>query len=280
MTVEIRTIRDDDVEAVRRILDGAYGPNPERVNRIRRYRAIGADTWLLAVDGGEAVGMAGAVDYGAFAYVGMVGVLPAAQRRGIGERMMRVLMEVLERRRCPTLLLDASEVGEPLYRKLGFEVDDTVVLYAREVALADTARGDVRPMRDGNLEAVVALDREVGRADRRALLANLLAEFPDRAFVACGPDGALRGFVFGQTLTIGPWIAEDDRAAAPLLDAALGLAYTSGVSVAAPGSNAAAAALLEAAGFARGRVLSHMRLGPPVPRDRRRIFGQASLAAG
>ena len=56
--------------------------------------------------------------------IGMVLVDPAAQRAGIG----RALMDALLRRiAAPAILLNATEVGAPLYRNLGFIGTATIV---------------------------------------------------------------------------------------------------------------------------------------------------------
>ena len=275
--MRIRAIEEGDREAVGRVLDGAYGPGLGLVDRLWRYRSIDGRTWLAAEAEGEVAGVAGALDYGALAYVGLVGVAPRAQRRGIAQALMERLLELLEGRGRGTVLLDASDAGAPLYRRLGFVEDDRVRLF---VAAAPRPSPDrARPMREGDLGGVAELDRRVGGADRGPLLRSYFDDFAARAFVVEGGEG-IEGFAFAQRRGEGPWVAEGDDAAAAVLDAALGCAFDGPVTIAVPGANAPAARLLEARGFAVTRSLAHMRLGPPADRDRTRIYGQASLAAG
>lgn len=281
MTSEIREIRDDDLPAVTRILDEAYGPSPGRAARVRRYRALGADSWLLALRDGAPAGVAGMIDYdGAYAYVGLVGVLPSEQRRGIAGALMDAVLALAEARGVATLLLDASDAGEPLYRKLGFVVEDTVRLFVKNPHARFAPPRAARPMAREDLAAVAALDRVSTGADRSRLLGIYLDEAPDRAFVVPGPEGAARAYAFAQRFAVGPWAATDPTAADAALVAALACDFPDGLTIASPSANATVAALLGPRGFAHARSLAHMRLGPPVARRRDLVYGQASLAAG
>ena len=73
-------------------------------------------------------GVSGAVVFGPFAYIGLVGVAPELHRRGIASALMRELLGWLERRECPVALLDASDDGAQLYPRLGFVTDDRVTI--------------------------------------------------------------------------------------------------------------------------------------------------------
>ncbi len=280
MAIEMREIEDDDFGWVLKILDGAYGPKPGRVARVRRYRSLDRATWLLALWDGEPAGMAGAIDFGEFAYVGLVGVLPEMQRRGIALAMMERLLAMLDARGRRTSLLDASDAGAPLYRRMGFVDDDTVRIFSGAVRGDTAPSSGARAMARADLAAVADLDRRIGGADRSGLLAAYFDEFEGRAFVVEGADGAIDGFAFAQSEVVGPWVAETDAAAGAALGAVLSCAFDGEVSVSVPGQNASAATMLERRGIVFGRSLAHMRLGPPVARRRDRIYGQASLAAG
>jgi GNAT superfamily N-acetyltransferase len=278
MAVEFREILDDELEVARRILDAAYGPSLARAGRLRRYRSLDPTTWLLALDDGEPVGLGGAIDYGTFAYIGLVGVLQDIQRRGIGRAIMARLLALIDARGGRTSLLDATDAGAALYRTMGFVDDDTVRLFHGEARGKPTAMA--RAMLRVDLAAVADLDRRVGVADRTALLSAYFDEYEGRAFVVEGDGGGIAGFAFAQASVVGPWVAERDDAAEATLDAALSCEFNGPLMIVVPGQNTTAASMLERRGFAFTRQLVHMRLGEPVPRRRDRIYGQASMAAG
>jgi hypothetical protein len=77
----IRTLIEADLEATDLVLQAAYRGIESRVALIRRFLALDPESWRVAVDGTTIVGCVGAVDYGRFAYVGMMAVHPEAQSR-------------------------------------------------------------------------------------------------------------------------------------------------------------------------------------------------------
>lgn len=124
------------------------GPSTASLGRLRRYRSLDPTTWLLALDDGEPVGLGGAIDYGTFAYIGLVGVLQDIQRRGIGHAIMARLLALIDARGGRTSLLDAMDTGAALYRKMGFVDDDTVRLFHGEARGIPTAMARARtPLR-------------------------------------------------------------------------------------------------------------------------------------
>src|SRR5512144_255210 len=127
--ISIRVLTEADLDIADAIMIPAYGVPRSRKRDLRRYLALQPDGWLLALLDGEPAGMGGAIDYGPFAYIGLMAVLPALQRRGIASAIMDRLLAWVAARGCPTALLDASPAGERLYEKLGFVDDDTVVQY-------------------------------------------------------------------------------------------------------------------------------------------------------
>src|SRR5262245_3409659 len=116
--ITIRILSGEDVDIADAIMIPAYGVPRSRKRDLRRYLALQPDGWLLALLDGEPAGMGGAIDYGPFAYIGLMAVLPALQRRGIASAIMEQLLAWIAARGCPTVLLDASPAGERLYEKL------------------------------------------------------------------------------------------------------------------------------------------------------------------
>jgi GNAT superfamily N-acetyltransferase len=127
--ITIRNLGMVDVPTANNILVAAFA-SPRTFDRdLYRYLTFQPDGWFLALDDGKPVGTAGAVDYGPFAYIGLVSVLPDAQRKGIGVALMEHLLTWLDSRGCPMVILDASEAGARMYTRLGFvETDQTLVL--------------------------------------------------------------------------------------------------------------------------------------------------------
>lgn len=283
MSLTIRILTDDDLEVATAITRAAYRTPRSRTSELARNIALQPDGWFLATLDGKAVGMGGALDYGPFAYVGTVGVLPEAQRRGVATAIMKTLLTWLADRGCPTVLLDASEDGAPLYARLGFVEDDKTLLFQPGDAtpvLSDRPTTLISSAAPDNLAEMIAFDTPIFGAVRGSVLASFQTSLPERVFVARDDDGTLSGYLYAQHEAVGPWVCRDDRAAEDLLSMALRLPFNAGPTVIVGAANERASGLLVSHGFRLQRTLSHMRLGPPVARHRDVIFGQASFAIG
>lgn len=276
----IRLFTEDDQTVAQGILRAAYADHPINPYSLGRLRTLQPDGLLLAELDGTPAGLVGAVDYGPFAYVGMMAVHPGYQRRGVGQALVERLLAWLEQRGCPMAVLDASDAGEPLYRRLGFVTDDKTYLFVND----DCARRPllperVRPIQAADLPGLAALDVPLFGAARPAALELIWREQPGRGFLAEGPDGQPEGFLIAQEQLLGPWVARTPAAAEALLAAALTLPFEGSPRVQLSTTNSDATRILLRAGFSPLFGLCHMRYGG-APRDRSRIYGQTSFSLG
>ena len=90
--IAIRVLTEVDLDAADAIMIPAYGVPRSRKRDLRRYLALQPDGWLLAQLDGQPAGLGGAIDYGPFAYIGLMAVLPSLQRRGIASAIMDRLL--------------------------------------------------------------------------------------------------------------------------------------------------------------------------------------------
>jgi len=281
MTIAIRTLTPDDIDVADTILMPAYGLPRSRKRELRRYLALQPDGWLLALLDGAPAGLGGATDYGPFAYIGLMAVHPSAQRRGIASALMRELLSWIEARGCPAALLDASPAGVPLYEKLEFTDQDKALQFVQDDCALRPRRSErVGPLHMEELAELGTFDAPIFGANRAAVLAAFLADYPDRAFVARDDSGAIGGFLFAQPQMLGPWVARNPGDAEALLAAALALDFEEPPRVIAPGANGHATNLLMRYGFSPQRALRHMRRGSPVAARRDLVYGQSSFAIG
>jgi ribosomal protein S18 acetylase RimI-like enzyme len=281
MAIELHTLTSATLDAADAVLVAAYGGTSRRA-RLANYLRLQPGGWVLAEFDGAVAGVAGATNYGPFAYIGLVGVSPAYQRRGVALAMMHYLLGWLAANGNPPVMLDASPAGAPLYEKLGFADDDHTVSFVRDKpAPLPPHAPAVRRLAPEDLPAVAAFDAPIFGADRSAVLKLLLNEIPQRAFVLHDPGGAVSGYLFAQDDKLGPWAAATPTAAEALLGAALTLDYAAGPYVLATSSNTQAAALLRRYGFSATRALRHMRLGGEQPPGQLAcMYGRASFAIG
>ncbi len=281
--VTIRNVTEGDLASVNEIVMAAFRTTESRMPDLRRLWELPPAAWLLAVVQGAPVGTVAAVDYGRFAYVGDMVVRPEMQRQGIGMMLMTRLLAQLDARGTPAVLLDASQEGAPMYRKLDFsEVDRALIFEQSEVATPAFMPTNVHRMRASDLAVISAWDAPRFGANRARVLAQMLAAFPERAFVVEGEERVPTGYLFAQLRRVGPWVAERPQDAEALLEAALALSFDGAPRVIVPGMNRAAGELLQRYGF---RLLDanhrHMQRGAPgLVRQRDAIYGQTSFGLG
>lgn len=155
-----------------------------------------------------------------FSWLSMMLVDPDARRVGIGTRLLAAALDALGGEAC--VYLDATPVGEPLYRRFGFTGEyelvraNITVPSGRFGPVPDT----VRPMAAGDWAEVFALDRQVFGADRSALLTSFYRRAPDLARTV-RHGGTLLGYCFGRPgylyRQLGPIVAEDAGVAQDLV---------------------------------------------------------------
>ncbi|MDX2140763.1 MAG: GNAT family N-acetyltransferase [Chloroflexota bacterium] len=285
MAISIRNLHDGDLAFASTVLDAAFGAvDGHYLPNLRRFFAWQPDGMFVATEHGSVIGMVGAFDYAAFASIGLMVVQPAFQGRGIGRELMNHVLTWVDKRDIPMSILDATEAGAPLYRKLGFvDTGTTHTVYRCEGdCLPVAAVAHVQTMTPAHLESVVALDAQVFGAARRHMLSGLLAEFPNNAFVLPASDGHIAGFIFvGRNL--GPFAARDPLSARTLLAAALRHLHQERrtASVILPDANRLAVDLYDAHGFLPFRSCRFMVRGSTaLPGDVLGNYGILSYATG
>src|SRR5207302_10719641 len=124
----IHPLTEAELDMTNEMLKAAYKVPQSRKESLYRYLAFQPGGSFVAKHDGTVVGFGGAMDYGPFAYIGLMAVHPGMQKRGVGGLILEHLLTWLDERRCPTALLDASPVGAPLYKRYGFTAEDTTVV--------------------------------------------------------------------------------------------------------------------------------------------------------
>jgi predicted N-acetyltransferase YhbS len=180
-----------------------------------------AEDWRFAADAGSgfAAEEAGAVigtalfwKFGADrATLGMVIVSPEHQGRGIGRKLMMLVLEETGNR---VTFLHATVAGQPLYEKLGFHACGSLEQHQGAVfqpPLVSLPAGErLRPLGVNDTPQLVELASRACGLDRSAVLPALLQAADG---IALDRDGELLGFAlfrrFGRGYAIGPVVAAD-----------------------------------------------------------------------
>jgi GNAT superfamily N-acetyltransferase len=277
----IHQFTSDDIPAASTILDLAFGPLtwPETLQRSLLLQPEGL---LLAKRGGQTLGLIGGIDYGPFAYIGLLGVHPSVRRQGVARALMINLLAWLDECGCPLSLLDATPAGAPLYEQLGFvDVCTSAVVTCAQLPIPGPLPIGVERLAAPDLDTLVAFDAPIFGAERRTMLTHLSAASPERTLITRDESGAISGYLVAQTHILGPWIARTPAVAAQLIEAGLSCGFAAPPRVCVPGENPATIALLTDVGFVVQQELRHMQRGRrPRPGEGAALYGLTSFALG
>jgi GNAT superfamily N-acetyltransferase len=198
-----------------------------------------------------------------FAWIGMVLVDPAYRGRGIGTQLLEKAIEYVDSIGVPTLKLDATPQGRPIYEKLGFVSEYDIerwTLHREPGSLAS-----LPPTTLPDFDKILEMDREVFGADRSELIRSIHLDAPDFT-LAVKLHGELAGYALGRGGTradhLGPWVAWDEPTAWELLDEFLRRSVRDTIVVDVLKNNSVAVGLLESRQFKLSRPFTRMVRGP------------------
>ncbi|MFL5627446.1 MAG: GNAT family N-acetyltransferase [Ktedonobacteraceae bacterium] len=287
MSLSFAALTTADLVEAATVVKAAYNTPHSRKASLQLYLTLQASqtgSSLVVRHNRSIVGFGGVVDYGPFAYVGLMSVHPSMQKQGIGARLLEHLLAEVDARGCPTTLLDATPAGAGLYKRYAFMEDDTTLVLQRtqHMPLPRHLPPGVSLLAEEDFPALVAFDTPYFGAERRVILAAYRAYNPERVLVAYNMHGQITGYLIAQSSVLGPWAARTPEDAEHLLVHALTLYYKEGEpEVFVSAYNSAALPLLTRYGFNQQRTLSHMRRGKAVDRARQTaLYGQTSLGLG
>jgi GNAT superfamily N-acetyltransferase len=121
------------------------------------------------------VGCGIAMVHGSISWLGTIIVLPEYRGQGIGTGITSHLIEYCKGKRSKTQILVASEMGEPVYRKLGFITSAIYVFFRRESIVPIQPVSNVREVRKDDLEKIKDLDRKISGEKRSAFIERFLS---------------------------------------------------------------------------------------------------------
>ncbi len=245
----ISLLRSDDLPAALALSTQAgWNQTPEDWRRLLDLSPDGCFAGRL--DGRLVATATAAAPAPGIRWIGMVLVDDACRGRGFG----RLILERALEQAGENVGLDATELGRPLYLKLGFQ----------DVAPIDRWGGVLNrpaPADAGTLDELLRLDREAAGVDRGALLRHLAAEPGVRLLQARGGYAFLRpGRLWAQ---LGPVVA-DVEAFDALLGGAAALLDGAPVVIDVP-RTPEREVLLCTRGLELRRALTRMTRGTPKP---------------
>lgn len=263
--ITYRELVKNDIDAAMTLTVGA-GWN-QTVADWRNFIEFNPHGCIAAVRQGRVIGTATTIAYEQkIGWIGMVLVDAQYRRQGIGRQLLLKSLDTLTE--CQCVKLDATPLGEPLYRSLGFEAEYTLTRMVREpngAAIKITMPTSVRQMEKSDLEHVIKYDQAVFGAPRSQIINAWFRGAPQYAWI-CETTTGISGYCLGRRGRnfdqLGPLIADEPATAQELLTAVLSSIGMRALILDAPHrEHSDWSAFLESAKFSEQRQLLRMYRG-------------------
>lgn len=197
-------------------------------------------------------GIGTAIIHNDVAWLAHIIVHPDNRNKGIGKLITHFLVDKARAKDCDTIYLIATDLGEPVYKNLGFKTE-TEYLFFKDIRLNESWRTieNIVAFTDDFKTQVAGLDKQVSGEDRLLHLAQHL----EGAFVYL-QDNIVEGFylpAFGEGLIV----ANTITAGIELMK----LRFTTKDNAAFPAGNVSATAFMHQNNFKEFKRAKRMRLG-------------------
>jgi GNAT superfamily N-acetyltransferase len=259
MNHRLRTMTFEDIPKAMQLKDAA-GWNQTTADWAR-FLSASPEGCFVTEYCGDVIGTSATIVYGGkLAWIGMVIVDKQYRGLGIGTALLERAIRFLDSRSVPTMKLDATPQGKPLYEKFGFISEYDIERWMLHRTTKEKAIEN-EPL---SIEGVLRMDPEIFGANRSGLLCSLAQEAPHLALVD-QQEGKITGYSFGRRGSradhMGPWVARDEDTAERLLNSFLFRSSRDLIFVDCLRLNPWAIPLVKAHGFGLSRPLTRMFRG-------------------
>jgi ribosomal protein S18 acetylase RimI-like enzyme len=248
----------------------------------RRFLRLEPEGCLVALWAEEPVAATAAFVFGSVGWIAMVLVDEAFRHRGIASELIQHALKYLEHRGVRTTRLDATPLGRPIYERLGFLPEYSLLRMQGVVAPPADGTGFVSLPADRVREAG-DLDRHLAGAPRHRLIQALYDERPDAA-VAGFTEAGLAGYAMWRpgrrASQIGPAMALSPQIGVALLDQIRQRCPAGPVFADVPTDNTAAVAWFTSQAFTVQRDFTRMYLGQRIADSPERIWASSGPEKG
>ena len=186
------------------------------------------------------------------AWLACIVVHPAFRNRGFGNILTQRLIEDLDRQKYKTIFLDATHLGYPVYKKIGFEEVAEYTHLKRDTSfISDHVSENIVPYHEKYHDQILELDKEISGENRVGILSDFIGY--SQIYLT---ENQVQGFYIPDWGD-GPVIAKNDQAGLELMKLRI-LEKTSAVI---PFSNKTALNFLTNHGFKTYKTSKRMQLG-------------------
>ncbi len=260
-SVNIEPLTAKDLECVTVLQPEGWG---DILPSIQSYCASDFCYPLKATVDGAIVGIGTAIVHGKTAWLAHIIVHKDYRNKGIGTTVTKSLVDLVTTTSCKTILLLATTLGEPVYRKFGFQVEAQYLFFDHGTLPPADKSPHIIEYHSQYEDVIFKLDCKVSGEDRKRLLKEHSAE--TKLFVE---HEELIGF-YAATLGEGLIVAEDCNAGFELMK----LKFTNNKNFCIPENNEAGINFLTRHGFKECRKASRMILGEKIVWDGKKLYSR------
>ncbi len=211
------------------------------------------------------IGIGASIMHKYSAWLAHIIVHPENRSKGIGGIIIEKLLADLKKTTCSTILLIATPIGEPLYKKYHFEKETDYLFFKNETYTIKTDDNNfITNCTNNNYNEVLLLDRKISGEDRSILLNSHLANA--KLFME---HNKVTGFYI-PTLGEGLVIAENDTIGIALLK----LRLENKPIVVLPAENETGTNFLTDHNFHHFQTGIRMRLGEKIDFNGKKLFSR------
>ena len=281
----LRAMSPDDLDAVgRETVAGGFG------NRRAFFETVLSRPDcrpMVATDADRIVATGVGAIHGPAGWIGVIFVPPDMRGRGLGTAITVAVCDKLRAEGCESLVLVATDLGRPVYEKLGFRVSSEYHMSSGQTTDQDPELPPgavLRRVGAADLGRIADLDRLATGEDRRGLIETFAGSgwlLEDERPNGPGAEPRLRGHLLPTSRGNAALVAADPADAVCLLDLHRRLGPEGGhVWAGLLTENAAGRELLAARGWYAWRTFPRMVLGPDPDVRPEMIWAQFNHAEG
>ena len=177
-TATIRTMNECDLSAAL-LLSTSVGWNQIAADW-QRMLWLEPGGCFVAERNGEVVGTTLCCTFGPVAWLAMVIVREDQRGCGLGRKLVQTGLEYARQRGVKTVRLDATHLGEAVYKKLGFVSQFELVRMGGIVRIPDMSNSPAHQIvsaEPAQFEKIIRLDQDGTRTERGKLLRRLFSEW-------------------------------------------------------------------------------------------------------
>jgi len=220
----------------------------------------------------QLVGVGTAIIHRDVAWLGHIIIRTESRGRGLGHLLTQSLIDIACQQKCKTVYLTATDLGFPVYEKLGFVTEDSY-LFFRDVdpdSQLELLSAEIRPYTEDMRSKVLEMDKEASGEDRSCHLEAHL----EGGYVY-GHSGKIEGFYL-PSLGEGLIVAINPLAGTELLRMHLKSMHKAVF----PSTNTVATGLLHGMGYQEWSTGRRMRWGIERPLKLQHIYNRIAGKVG